>query len=384
LIERKLYIQRQLLSGNCESKMTNKHGKGKKHQAKETTPPAPAVSTLAPVVVEPQNPKASEDDVEIDDLPKSVVNRVLYLKSLHEQKNIIVEEYARERAELEKKYIAKFLPLYNSRSDIITGKVDCPKNNEQTDQKSEEKGIPHFWLTAVLHHEVFQETILEDDIPLLEHLVDIKCIDDEDMKGFTLEFYFSKNDFMTNEVLRKRYRVPNLLEGSEPIVLTVESDKINWKPGKNLTVQTVKSKSKKGGKSKTQTKTVEKETFFNFFKSLSIPQQGEQINLKDMQELEEQLEPDFDQALALRNTIIPDAFIWYTGEVEGLEFLDEDEDEDDEDKDEENDDDDDDDESESDSDNDKQVKPVFNFKPPGTLSPAAGTTGAPASAEQPP
>jgi nucleosome assembly protein 1-like 1 len=365
--------------------MTNKHGKGKKHQEKET--PAP-VTTLVPaptastqVVVGAPHTKASEEDIEIDDLPKSVVNRILYLKTLHEQKNSIVEEYARERAELEKKFIAKFQPLYDSRSDIVTGKTDCLQKNEEKDNKAEEKGIPHFWLTAILHHEVFQETVQEEDIALLEQLIDVKCIDDEDMKGFTLEFYFSKNDFITNDVLRKRYKVPNLLEGSEPIVSTVNSDVINWKPGKNLSVQTVKSKSKKGGKSKTQTKTVEKETFFNFFKSLAIPQQGEQINLKDMQKLEEQLEPDFDQALALRNTIIPDAIIWYTGEVEGLEFLGEEEDGDGE----QEDDDEDDDEEEESGGEDNQNKPVFNFKPPGTAPKDGALATTPGTGtEQPP
>jgi nucleosome assembly protein 1-like 1 len=375
--------------------MSNKHGKGKKHQEKETPVPVtalvPAPSASTQVVVEAPRTKASEEDIEIDDLPKSVVNRVLYLKNLHELKNAIVDEYSRERAELEKKFIAKLQPLYNSRSDIVTGKSECEKNVEEKDNKVEEKGIPHFWLTAMLHHEIFQETIQEEDVPLMEHLVDLKSIDDEDMKGFTLEFYFSKNEFFTNDVLRKRYKVPNLLEGSEPIVSTVNSDVINWKSNKNLTVQIVKSKSKKGGKSKTQTKTVEKESFFNFFKTLAIPQQGEQINLKDMQKLEEQLEPDFDQALALRNTIILDAIIWYTGEVEGLEFLGEEGDFVDEDVEDEEDDD-----EESDGE-ENQIKPVFNFKPPGTiapkdgaslaLGPAPGTataTGAATSTEQPP
>jgi len=101
-----------------------------------------------------------------------------------------------------------------------------------------------------------------------------------------------------------------------------------------------------------------------------------------MQKLEEQLEPDFDQALALRNSIIPDAIIWYTGEVEGLEFLGEEDegDEDDDEVDEEDGDDDDDDDKE-----DKQKKqPVFNFKPPGAVVVSKDGAAAATGTEQPP
>jgi nucleosome assembly protein 1-like 1 len=353
--------------------MTNK-GKGKKPTEKET---ALVPSTSAPVVVEHKHDhKDHAEDIEIEDFPQPVLNRIRYLKTLHDQKNAIMEEYARERAVLEKKFNEKYTPLYATRSDIVLGKVESPTQSEtEQDNKDTEKskGIPHFWLTAMLHHEAFTETIEEEDIPALEHLIDLKCIDDEDLKGFTLEFFFSPNPFFTNEILKKSYKVQNLFEGSEPIISSVQSDKINWKSGKNLCVQSVKTKSKKGGKSKTQTKVEQKPSFFNFFKSLTIPAEGEEINVKQMQKLEEELEPDFDQALSLRTSIIPDAIIWYTGEAEGIEYFgDEDDGGEDDDEDGDEDDDDEDDEEETD-----KNKPVFNFKPPGAApTQAVASTGA--------
>lgn len=52
----------------------------------------------------------------------------------------------------------------------------------------------------------------QEDVDALEHLVDIKCVDKEDMSGFELQFTFSENEYFTNTVLTKAYEIPNMLE----------------------------------------------------------------------------------------------------------------------------------------------------------------------------
>lgn len=44
------------------------------------------------------------------------------------------------------------------------------------------RGIPDFWLQAMVHHDVLQAMLAEEDIPALSHLTDIRCIDREDHK----------------------------------------------------------------------------------------------------------------------------------------------------------------------------------------------------------
>ena len=57
-------------------------------------------------------------------------------------------------------------------------------------------------------------------------------------------------------------------------ITVLYSCKIDWKPGRNLTVRTVqkKQKHKQGGATRTVTKTVQNDSFFNFF---SPPQPNE-------------------------------------------------------------------------------------------------------------
>lgn len=83
--------------------------------------------------------------------------------------------------------------LYDKRGDVLAGKVDVAKGNDGTLSETEpsaaaaeegEKigtvGVPEFWVRALMNHGGVQETIAEEDLPALEYLQDVRCVDKED------------------------------------------------------------------------------------------------------------------------------------------------------------------------------------------------------------
>lgn len=46
----------------------------------------------------------------------------------------------------------------------------------------------------------------------LYYLSDVRCLDKENLLGFTLEFYFDENPFFANRVLTKRYDTANIMD----------------------------------------------------------------------------------------------------------------------------------------------------------------------------
>lgn len=80
---------------------------------------------------------------------------------------------------------------------MLTGKVDVAKGNdgafsemaaapapaeagEGEGEKKGTAGVPEFWLRAMMNHQGLQDTIAEEDVPALEYLADVRCIDKED------------------------------------------------------------------------------------------------------------------------------------------------------------------------------------------------------------
>lgn len=86
------------------------------------------------------------------------------------------------------------------------------------------KGVPSFWLRAMANCPETSQAIEEHDLPILEHLEDIK-LDylPAPEEGYTLEFVFRENPFFNGTSLKKTYRAqtgPDF-EG-EPLVLQGE------------------------------------------------------------------------------------------------------------------------------------------------------------------
>ena len=90
--------------------------------------------------------------------------------------------------------------------------------------------------------EAVDELITERDIEYINRLNDVTCRDFEDRNGFELRFTFDikTNEYFTDELLIKRYEVPNLLLDDEPILKNVTGWNIHWKEGRRLTYRDVK------------------------------------------------------------------------------------------------------------------------------------------------
>ncbi|CAI9293882.1 unnamed protein product [Lactuca saligna] len=127
--------------------------------------------------------------------------------------------------------------------------------------------------------------------------------------------------------------------------------KIEWYLGKNLTQKVMRKKAKKGSRSPKQpmTKTEDCESFFNFFNPPQIPDDEDDMDEDTVEQLQNQMEHDYDIGSTIREKIIPHVVSWFIGEAaQNDEFENDDEDDDDVE------DDDDDDEEEEDDDDDEE------------------------------
>jgi len=168
-------------------------------------------------------------------------------------------------------------------------------------------------------------------------------------KGFTIEFEFTPNEYFTNTLLTKTYDLRTGPDEQEPLsyegpeIVKSKGCEIHWNKGKNVTVKLVKKrqKHKNRGTIRVVTKEVQTDSFFNFFSPPTVPEspdaeygENEEISL---------LAADFEIGHMLRDSIVPKAVLYYTGEVG-------DEDEEDYGEDEEDEEDDDDDDEDRDED----------------------------------
>lgn len=192
----------------------------------------------------------------IESLPTCVRRRVAGLKGIQKDHSKLEAEFQEEVLQLEKKYFAKFTPLYEKRAEIVNGKTEPTdaevqageEDDENEDKETEEKadktekeanvsGIPEFWLSAMKNQISLAEMITERDENALRSLVDIR-MQYLDKPGFRLIFEFSGNDYFTNKTITKTYYYQNESGyGGDFIYDHAEGDKIQWKDGQDLTVR---------------------------------------------------------------------------------------------------------------------------------------------------
>jgi len=141
----------------------------------------------------------------------------------------------------------------------------------------------------------------------------------------------------SNKTLSKTYHLT--YENTSEVLESAEGTEIQWKPGKNLTVKTVKKKQRhKGGGRSTRTVTKQEPcpSFYNFFKPPQVSEKdSETMERDDLVALEVELEEDYDQGSTIKEKVIPHAILYFTGEAaeeDDVEFDDGGEDEDDEDQ----------------------------------------------------
>ncbi|XP_053210979.1 nucleosome assembly protein 1-like 1-A [Panonychus citri] len=338
-----------------------------------------------------------------DSLPKSIKRRVKALKKLQVDYLKLESQFHKEMHAVECKYNALYQGLLVKRADIVNAsyepkdeECDFPSDDEDDDEDIKEidgddktgedgdkekklskdleekmktdepedddedtKGIPEFWLTIFKNVDLISENIQECDEPILKHLTDIKVKLVENPMSFTLEFYFSSNEFFTDSVLTKTYELkctpdetdPFSFEGPE--ISKAIGCKINWNEGKNVTIKTVMKKQKHKAKGSTRTvpKEVQSDSFFNFFAPPEVPENEEDID----ETTQEILSADFEIGEIIRHRLVPRAVLYFTGEAMVDDDYDEDDEEDEEEYDSDDDEDDDDDDEDGEGD-DNEVK----------------------------
>ncbi|CAG9782540.1 unnamed protein product [Diatraea saccharalis] len=300
-------------------------------------------------------------------LPPNVRRRVRALRSLQKEFVDIEAKFYSEVHALECKYEKLYKPLFEKRAQIVGGDYEptddeCQNpwrdeteeeelaravqgaaitdgSDDKTKQPGDEikpieppmdpnvKGIPDFWYTIFKNVSMLCEMMQEHDEPILKCLQDIKVQMHEDPIGFTLEFHFAPNDYFTNTVLTKEYSMKckpdeeNPLEFEGPEIYSCKGCEINWKKGKNVTVKTIKKKQKhkSRGSVRTVTKSVQADSFFNFFAPPAMPDDPNSTLASDIQAL---LTADFEIGHYIRERVVSRAVLLYTGE--GLDDDDED------------------------------------------------------------
>lgn len=193
----------------------------------------------------------------IESLPASVRRRVAGLKGVQKDHSKLEAEFQEEVLQLEKKYFAKFTPLYETRAKIVNGTTepsdeqvkvgeqaneededeDEPKTELNTDEGKDVKGIPEFWLSAMKNQISLAEMITDRDEVALKHLTDIR-MEYLDRPGFKLIFEFEENEFFSNKTMTKTYFYQEENGyGGDFIYDHAEGEQIDWKAGKDLTVR---------------------------------------------------------------------------------------------------------------------------------------------------
>lgn len=102
------------------------------------------------------------------------------------------------------------------------------------------------------------------------------------------------------------------------VIEKCEGTDILWKEGRDVTKKKIKKKQKSKNKgNKTITKTVDQESFFNFFKTVNMPSE-EDLLKKDAEAEEEeeknigeQMDNDFDLGNEFKDQLIPLAVEYY-------------------------------------------------------------------------
>jgi nucleosome assembly protein 1-like 1 len=234
--------------------------------AQSLTPTAEEFDRAAAASIFAQNPKlvqmiqgklgslVGRSSGYVESLPAPVRRRVAGLKGVQKDHSKLEAEFQEEVLELEKKYFAKFTPLYEKRAKIVNGatepteeEIKAGEEDEEQDEaeaaeKAEEttsdvKGIPEFWLSAMKNQVSLAEMITDRDEAALKDLTDIR-MEYLDKPGFRLIFEFAENEYFTNKTITKTYFYQTESGyGGDFIYDHAEGDKIEWKAGKDLTVR---------------------------------------------------------------------------------------------------------------------------------------------------
>jgi len=257
--------------------------------------------------------------------------KAVALNNILLQKKQMDAELEKAIQELTLKYEKLGEPLIIKSNDIIMGKTqpsDADMENIDLYMSAEEKAglqmnneaIAEYWATALKNCDMISQDIQEKDAAILKHLTKVECKILEDGNSYSLFFHFSENEFFTNNLLTKTFV---LKEAENPV--KSEGTEIDWKEGKNVTKKTIKKKqkNKKNGQQRVVTKEVDDDSFFNFFKTVSV--EAEDLDDLDDEEadyMQERMDIDYDISQVLMDEVIPYSLEYFLGIKMGEDMCD--------------------------------------------------------------
>eukprot|EP00879_Flechtneria_rotunda_P006760 GHRR01007104.1.p1 GENE.GHRR01007104.1~~GHRR01007104.1.p1 ORF type:complete len:348 (+),score=127.01 GHRR01007104.1:91-1134(+) len=251
-----------------------------------------------------------------EDMAVPVKRRVAALRQLQSDYDALQKQFIKERAELQAKYEQQADPLMDKRESIIAGAAAVNKFDVD-DSDEPDEGIPDFWLTAITNHEMVGEYVTEKDAEVLSYLTDVRVstLTDDKPGSFRIEFRFRQNPFFTNKVLEKTFYMEN---PDEIVPDRFIGCTIDWQPGKDTTVATVQRQvrdKKKKGSMVTISQTKPTNSFFNFFKTADMPENPDDLSEEQLETLQQQMDEDYEIAIAFKESLVPRAVEWFTGEA---------------------------------------------------------------------
>ena len=99
-----------------------------------------------------EDEEEDEDEMAGPPLPKEVLQRVLGLKALEEQREAQMKAYLVERAALEQKYKALIDPIYGERSKIVRGELE-PALSDEDRATVEQAAVERFVESGSRHND---------------------------------------------------------------------------------------------------------------------------------------------------------------------------------------------------------------------------------------
>lgn len=312
---------------------------------------------------EPTN-KAPAPSKEDDDEDTPAIKE---LKALDDKYCALQNELDLEIEKLRKKFADENDKKFADERLKILNDATLKDASETAEADKATPGCKGFWLQALQNCEELSECLEDYDEPVLEYLEDIRksYLDaTEPRNGKKLEYFFKENPYFSNKVLSQEVHYKFDPEKDRPwkqdYPTEIKGSKIEWKDGKDVTVEVTTKKVKGGGAKKAKQKgkqTVEPRPSF-FRVAFANQKKDEPLNkelrflvgaedAEDEDELVDAAEQMMEQMADLNEVIaegvVAYAVRYYTGEAcEGLDDDDEDSesedmDEDDEETDEESD-----------------------------------------------
>ena len=167
-------------------------------------------------IIEEQRKERKRNNVliPIKSQPLIVQKRVKALKKLLLQQKLLESDLYKDIHKLEGLFYKQHRnQIYDGRRKHVEGLLSQPtivEENEEDDETEaqttvEEQGIPKFWLRVLLNSKNLRQIVQATDIPVLNHLIDIRVFNFENPLGFRLAFYFKKNEYFFDTELTKDY-----------------------------------------------------------------------------------------------------------------------------------------------------------------------------------